>query len=220
MPAADVSARGLLLDIGGVVLRGGPDLVRALADEDPRLRDVADRLQIATERDELWQQMLRREVSERAYWAQRSEELGRAVGERWDTRAMINRMYDRPQDEWLNEDVLDLMIDTKKAGLALGALTNDMADFHGEEWVREQDWLEHFDVIIDASMTGVMKPAPEAFAAGAGALGLQPEEIVYLDDMPWNVAGGLRAGLQAVHVSYADRAAAVRQARQLLGLPD
>lgn len=212
------SARALLLDIGGVVLRNAATLVRLLADDEPALREVADRLAIATEADQLWQRMLRREVSERAYWARRAAELGAAIGESWDTRTMITKMYDRPADRWLNEAVVDLMVDAKQAGLALGALTNDLADFHGAEWVAEQRWLDHFDVIVDASDTGVLKPDPRAFKAGAEALGLPPGEIVYLDDMPWNVEGGRSAGLQAVEVSHTNPRPAVAEARRRLGL--
>jgi putative hydrolase of the HAD superfamily len=214
-------AKGLLLDIGGVVLRAGAHLVEGLADRDRRLRVVLDRFGgIGSDRDELWHRMLAREVSERAYWARRAAELGDAVGEEWSTRTMINKLYEGPQDEWLQDEVVALMADTKAAGLALGALTNDLADFHGEEWMsRQESWLRHFDVIVDASVTGVMKPDPAAFRAGAEALGLPPEDIVYLDDMPWNVEGGLAAGLQAVRVSYDEPEQAIDEARARLGLP-
>ena len=41
--------------------------------------------------------------------------------------------------------------------------------------------------------------------------------MVYLDDMPVNVAGGLAVGLQAIEVLYADRAHAIDEARRRLG---
>jgi putative hydrolase of the HAD superfamily len=215
-------AKGLLLDIGGVVLQNGAHLVNRLAQREPRLgpyvAQVSGATGIAGAGDELWQQMLRHEVTERAYWAQRARELGAALGHTWDTRAMITVLYDMPREEWLLQPTVDLMRDTKAAGLPLGALTNDLEDFHGPDWVLRQDWLSLFDVVVDASLTGLMKPAPEAFAAGADALGLAPQEIVYLDDMPWNVAGGLRAGLQAIEVRYADPEAALAEARRRLGL--
>ncbi len=74
-------------------------------------------------------------------------------------------------------------------------------------------------MIVDAADTGVLKPDPRAFAAGADALGLPPAEIVFLDDMPWNVSGG--AGLRVARdpgVSYDEPEAAIAQARSLLGL--
>ena len=216
-------AKGLLLDIGGVVLQNGAHLVNRLAAREPSLQSyvrlIGGEQGIAGPDDELWQQMLRHEVTERAYWARRARELGEELGQQWDTRAMITALYEMPREEWLRSATLDLMVDTKEAGLPLGALTNDLADFHGDEWVSQQDWLRLFDVVVDASLTGVMKPAREAFETGADALGLPAEEIVYLDDMPWNVAGGLAAGLQAIEVMYAEPEAAIDEARLRLGLP-
>ena len=88
---------------------------------------------IASDRDELWQQMLRRQLTERDYWAQRAAEFGAAVGETWDTRALMDRFYQLPEHEWLCAATIELMTDAKAAGLRVGALTNDMTAFHGPE---------------------------------------------------------------------------------------
>jgi len=216
-------AKGLLLDIGGVVLQNAAYLVNRLAQREPRLQPFVTRVSgssgIAGSGDELWQRMLRHEVTERAYWAQRARELGAELGHAWDTRAMITALYDMPRDDWLVSETIALMRDSKTAGLPLAALTNDLAAFHGPDWVSRQDWLDLFDTVVDGSVTGVMKPSPEAFLAGADALGLAPEEVVYLDDMPWNITGALAVGLQAIHVRYADPDEALDEARRRLRLP-
>jgi putative hydrolase of the HAD superfamily len=213
-------ARGLLLDIGGVVLRGGAGIAAMLADETEPLRDEAARLGVATPRDELWLRMLAGHVSERSYWATRSADLGRAVGEVWDTRAFINRLYDRPSWQLLNHEVVALMVAARQAGVPVVALTNDLVNFHGQQWVDRQQWLRHFDTIVDGSLTGVLKPDRRAFAAGIAAVGLPAAAIVYLDDMPWNVAGGIAAGLQTIEVDGAAPGPAAALARRLLGLHD
>jgi putative hydrolase of the HAD superfamily len=212
-------AGGLMLDIGGVVLRGGVAIADLLADEVPELSGAAAEIGVATPRDRLWVQMLSGEVTERFYWSTRSADLGAVMGEVWDTRMLINRLYHRPTAELLNHDVIDLMLEVKSAGLPLVALTNDLAAFHGPVWVAEQEWLRHFDTIVDGSLTGVLKPDPRAFAAGAEAIGLPPPQIVFLDDMPWNVAGGAAAGLQAIQVDGSAPAAAVNEARHRLFSP-
>jgi putative hydrolase of the HAD superfamily len=221
-PAADGAPgrpAGLLLDIGGVVHHTGVRLVGRLAERQPAMRPVIEEIGgIGSDRDELWQRVLRGQVTERDYWAQRAAELGAAVGETWDTRAMMRRFYELPEQEWLCAATVELMADTKAAGLRLGALTNDMTAFHGPEWVARQEHLKLFDVIMDASLTGVMKPDPRAFAGGAGALGLPPERIVFLDDMPWNTEGARQAGMTAVRVPWDDPGPAIDTARKLLGL--
>jgi putative hydrolase of the HAD superfamily len=212
--------RGLLLDIGGVLHETAGHLVGRYAEREPAVRTVLDRIGgITSERDELWQRMLRREVTERDYWAQRATELGAALGETWDTRVMIDRLYQLPRAEWLRADMIALMTDTRKAGLPLGALTNDMAAFHGQDWVDRQDYLGLFDVFIDASVTGVLKPDPRAFRSAAEALGLPPGQIVFLDDMPGNVEGARAIGMTAIRVPWDDAAPAIDTARNLLGLP-
>lgn len=200
-----------------------PEAIRrcaAFAEREPAVRTVLDRIGgITSQRDELWQRMLRCEVTERDYWAQRATELGAALGETWDTRAMIERLYELPQREWLRADVVALMTDTRRRGLRLGALTNDMAKFHGQEWVDRQEYLKLFDVFIDASVTGVLKPDPRAFRSAADALGLPPGQIVFLDDMPGNVEGARAVGMTAIRVPWDDPAPAIDVARDLLGLP-
>ena len=218
-PGPAPGGRGLLLDIGGVVVDTGLHLVARLAEREPAIRPLLDRIGgLGTERDELWQRVLRREVTDRAYWAQRAAEVGAALGETWDTRAMMHRLYALPREQWLRADVVRLMADTRAAGLPLGALTNDMGDFHGPDWVAQQDYLKLFDVIVDASVTGVRKPDPRAFLAAAEALRRPPGQVVFLDDMPWNVAAAAEVGMLAVQVLQGRPGPAVDAARDLLGL--
>jgi putative hydrolase of the HAD superfamily len=171
------------------------------------------------EHDDLWHRMLAHEVSERAYWAQRSTELGTALGvAEGGTRALMQVLYGGPAEDWLQQEVLDLMADVRAAGLPLGALTNDLAAFHAQEWIDQQAWLGMFDVVVDGSRTGVLKPDPKAFTAATQALGLPPEDVVFLDDMPWNVDGGLAAGLQAIRLEQGHPGPGIAEARHRLGL--
>jgi putative hydrolase of the HAD superfamily len=211
--------RGLLLDIGGVVHNTGVRMVERLARREPAMQPVIEEIGgIASDRDELWQRMLRRQVTERDYWARRAAELGAAVGETWDTRALMDRFYQLPEHEWLCAATIELMTDAKASGLRVGALTNDMTAFHGPEWVARQEHLKLFDVIVDASLTGVMKPDPRAFRGGADALGVPAEQIVFLDDMPWNTEGARQAGMTAIRVPWDDPIPAIATARELLRL--
>ncbi len=82
----------------------------------------------------------------------------------------------------------------------------------------QQDYLKLFDVIVDASVTGVRKPDPRAFLAAAEALRRPPGQAVFLDDMPWNVAAAAEVGMLAVQVPQDRPGPAVGAARDLLGL--
>jgi putative hydrolase of the HAD superfamily len=214
-----VQARGLLLDIGGVVLRSGREMFVPRARSEPRLRGFVERTDLAGPGDERWRAMIAHEITERAYWEETAAAVGDELGETgWRTRDLIVWLYHAPQADWLVEDVVDLMAEVKAAGLSLAALTNDLVDFHGQEWADEQRWLDLFDVVVDASITGVLKPDPGAYRLAIEAMGLEAGEIVYLDDMPVNVRGAAEAGLQAIEVLYDDRGRAVHEARRRLGL--
>ncbi len=219
MPPPEAPAAALLLDLGGVVLRHGVELVALLAEREPAVRaEVGAYGGVGSPRDELWQQMLRHEVGEREYWSIRSAAIGRALGRAWDTRDLMTAMYERPRGEWLREGALRLMHDARSAGLPVGALTNDLEAFHGAAWVADQDWLGGFDVVVDGSVTGVLKPDPRAYAGAVEALGVPAARIVFLDDMPWNLDGGRAAGMQVVPVLYEDPESAFDRARSLLGV--
>ena len=213
-------ARALILDLGGVVLRNARELLQSRsALGAPEVAAYVETVDFAGPGDELWHSMLAGEVTERAFWARRAAEIGGVLGRgHWTTRELIGWLYERPESDWLAEEVVALMRDTKTAGLPLVALTNDLVDFHGQVWVEAQEWLKPFDAIVDGSVTGVLKPDPAAYGMAVEATGVPAGETVYLDDMPVNVAGGLAVGLQAIEVDHYDKAAAVAEARRRLGL--
>jgi putative hydrolase of the HAD superfamily len=213
------AARGLLLDIGGVIVRSGRELMVDRARHEPAMADYVTRTDFGGPGDARWQSMLAHEMTERAYWHQMAGEIGEELGHSdWETRDLIRWMYHAAEANWLIDDTLALMAEVKDAGLQLAALTNDMVDFHGQEWVDAQRWLDVFDVIVDGSLTGVLKPDPRAYRLAVEAMELPAHQIVYLDDMPVNVAAGAAAGLQAIEVLYADRERSFNEARRRLGL--
>ena len=71
---------------------------------------------------------------------------------------------------------------------------------------------------MDGSVTGVLKPDPRAYQTAAEQLGHRPGEIVFLDDLPYNVAGAVAIGMIAIHVDVTAPGAAFAAARAVLGL--
>jgi HAD superfamily hydrolase (TIGR01509 family) len=52
--------------------------------------------------------------------------------------------------------------------------------------------------LVVSGVTGVRKPAAAAYQAGLNALGVDPEQCVFVDDSSSNVEGGLAAGLDSI----------------------
>ena len=78
--------------------------------------------------------------------------------------------------------------------------------------------LAGVDALVDASVTGILKPDPRAYALAATALGAEPGDIVFVDDMPWNVEGARRAGMIALELDLSDPDEVFERARKELRL--
>lgn len=212
-------AKGLLLDFGGVVQRSPLELMGRVDGSDPALsRVLARRGPFGEARDELWARFEAGEIGEPDYWARRAEEIGAALGQRWQVRDLLTWLFAVPEDVQIRPEAARLLDDVHAAAVPVGILTNDLTAFFGEAWQRGIVALQRVDVIVDGSVTGVLKPDGAAFEAGAAALGLAPADLVFLDDLSWNVEGARAAGLTAFRVDITDPAAAFAAARAALGL--
>lgn len=211
--------RALLLDLGGVVFRSGAEMLAAFGRHEPRARGVvARRGPLGPEPDELWERMLRQEISERDYWSARAAEIGHALGQGWDARELMDAIYGVPGEPLIRPVAEALIVDARAAGIAVGVLTNDLTAFHGEGAAARFPVLADLEVLVDASLTGVLKPDPRAYRIAAERMRRPPAEIVFLDDMPWNVTGAQEAGMIAVLVDLVRPELAFEAARQLLDL--
>jgi putative hydrolase of the HAD superfamily len=78
--------------------------------------------------------------------------------------------------------------------------------------------LQHFDVIIDASYTGILKPDRRAYEMCTEALGVAPADCVFVDDQSRNVLGAIDLGWQTVQFDVTQPAGSYQRALALLGL--
>jgi putative hydrolase of the HAD superfamily len=85
----------------------------------------------------------------------------------------------------------------RSAGLRLGVVSN--SDGRVEEALEAAGLREFFDVVVDSALVGVEKPDPRIFHAALDALGVAPEEALYVGDLyEVDVVGARAAGIEAV----------------------
>lgn len=73
---------------------------------------------------------------------------------------------------------------------------------HEAAWrSRYRHALDHFQEIFVSSSIGMRKPDEAAFHWVAAAMGMRPEQILFLDDNAANVDGAARAGLRTARVN-------------------
>jgi glucose-1-phosphatase len=98
----------------------------------------------------------------------------------------------------LNEPIAPLIADLKRRGytLVLGSNTNDL---HAAQFRRQfAETLAHFDRLVLSYEVGWIKPHASFFHACADAAGAPPEECVFIDDLPENVAGARATGMTGI----------------------
>jgi putative hydrolase of the HAD superfamily len=106
----------------------------------------------------------------------------------------------------------------RAAGCRLAILSNELDLFYGRALRERMALLRLFDVIVDATYTGVLKPDPRAYEDCLARLGIAPAEALFADDQPRNVEGARRVGLPVVLFDVLDPARSVRAAAGQLGL--
>ena len=76
--------------------------------------------------------------------------------------------------------------------------------------------LSLFDGIVESSRVGVRKPDPRFYAMACEALGIEPAQAVFLDDLGINLKPARAMGMTTIKVE--DPASALAQLSEVLGL--
>lgn len=212
--------RALILDFGGVVTR----TLFETHDVTERALGLAPgtltwRGPFDPASDPLWVSMQNREITERDYWMERTREVGRLVGEDWtDMKTFVQRARGADADLVLRPQARDAILAAKKAGLRLAILSNELDLFYGVEFRRRFPLIDLFDVIVDATYTGILKPDPRAYELVLAELGLPREACVFVDDQAKNIEGAEAVGLPHVHFDVTQPADGYARALSMLGL--
>lgn len=169
--------------------------------------------------DPLWREMQADRISERDYWLTRTREVGALVGENWDRmETFVQRARGADPAAVIRPEAVAAIEAVKAAGMKLAVLSNELDLFYGAGFRKRLPLLRDFDVIVDATHTGILKPDPRAYAAVTTSLGVAAADCVFVDDQARNVAGAERAGMCAVHFDVTAPAASYRAALRLLGI--
>ena len=111
-------------------------------------------------------------------------------------------------------DVVERALQIKASGVRTALVTNNVAEF-GKAWRTMIPVDDLFDTVVDSCETGVRKPNPAIFRLALEALDVGPEQAVFLDDHPANVAAAESVGITGIVVGE-DRLAAFDELETLL----
>lgn len=169
--------------------------------------------------DPLWQDMQADKLSERDYWLARTREVGRLLGEEWDRmETFVQRARGADVEAVIRPEAVATIHAAKAAGRKLAILSNELDLFYGADFRQRLPLLQLFDVVVDATYTGILKPDLRAYALVTEALGMSAADCVFVDDQKRNADGGVRAGMRVVHFDVLRPAESFAEARRLLGV--
>jgi putative hydrolase of the HAD superfamily len=105
--------------------------------------------------------------------------------------------------------------DLRAAGLRTAILSN--MPFPVRDYVLRCAWLPDFDVRVFSCEASLCKPEPEIYRNCLSKLGVQPSEVLFLDDREPNIRAAEALGWHAV--LFTDPASAAREIEQRFSLP-
>ncbi len=149
-----------------------------------------------------------------AFWTRISDDAGLRL-----SPTEIERLIENDVLMWstLNEPMIRWVHAVQDAGFKTAILSN-----MGEELVRymrqEFGWLGRFDHHTWSCELRIAKPDPAIYTYTCEKLGVAPEDALFLDDKPENIAAAHSVGLQAIQFSTVTALQAELEQRGLLNL--
>jgi putative hydrolase of the HAD superfamily len=214
------SSKALVLDFGGVISRTlfeTHELSEAALGLPPGT--LTWRGPFAPETDALWQAMQADHITEREYWMARTRSVGKLVGEEWnDMQTFVQRARGADVQAVIRPEAIAAVHQAKAAGCKLAVLSNELDLFYGASFRERLPLLNHFDVIIDATYTGILKPDRRAYEMCSEALGVSGAGCVFVDDQSRNVLGAMKLGWQTVQFDVTHPAESYQRALKLLDI--
>ena len=211
-------SRALVLDFGGVISK----TLFETHDLSERALGLAPgtltwRGPFDPDGDATWRAMQAGEITERDYWALRMRETGALVGENWTEFAeFVGRVRGADPAAVIRPEALAAIGKARDAGCRLAILSNELDLFYGADFRNRLPFLVDFELIVDATYTGILKPDPRAYGFITDGLGIAAAECVFVDDQMKNIRGALAAGMQAVPFDVTRPAESYDQALELL----
>ncbi len=197
-----MSVRGIVFDYGGVLARWP---------EPPDFSPIAEEIGLTWEMYRSGFAKYRRaydggEISCRDMYARIVADNALSADE-----GQLVRLVRADDESWThpNPDVLEWMRDLKAYGFKVGILTNMEADYF-RNWF-SRFFAEHValaDALVVSGVEGVTKPDAAIYRLMESRLGLAPQALVFMDDMPGNVAAAKSLGWNAFRFTASDAARA------------
>ena len=193
--------RALILDFGGtiVTMDGNAESARAVAAElGVPLEDVmAEVLDHPDWTDAMLGKYTIEEFDQRLY---------QRLGKPYDPaqHPLIYRMF---ANEILNTNLLAVADEMRARQGKSAILSNATFDLEERLLIGKFGILDRFDLVVNSSRLGIVKPDPAIYRHTLDLLEVEPHEAIFVDDLPVNVEAAAALGIHAIQ--FRDEAQAI-----------
>jgi putative hydrolase of the HAD superfamily len=199
----------VLFDLGGVVQDSPLAAIARYEREHGLPPNAINRAVVAAGERGAWSRLERGELTVEA-WCGPFETDCRAQGLAVDGTRLMQYIAEagRPRPQ-----MLSAIRRLRLHGLRVGALTNN---WRAERAPEPHPLRPHFDAFVESRAVGMRKPDPRIYRLACQALGVEPPEAAFLDDIGSNLKAARALGMHTVKVEDPDDA--LRELSALVGL--
>ncbi len=201
--------RAIMFDFGGVISSSPFEAFAHLEAERGLPRDFIRTVNATNSDANAWAQLERGELDLETFGTLWSAEA-RALGHELDGRQVLARLAGeiRPQ--------MVAAIRACRPAFKTACLTNNFTRAEAVLSAEVAAVYALFDAVLESRVLGVRKPDPRFYELACEALGVEPEQCVFLDDLGVNLKPARALGMHTIKVS--DPNAALTELEALLGV--
>lgn len=195
--------RAVIFDLGGVVLESPIEHFRSHETRSGLPRHFISQLVVASGHSGAWARLERGELEMHEFYAAFDAEA-RAAGAALSAATL---MAELAEVSVVRPEMLDAVRRVRARALKTAALTNNWKsnDAHAE---RTHALKPEFDVFVESCRLGMRKPEPRIYEHVCRLLGVEPAEVVFLDDIGANLKPARAMGMVTIKVTDARTAIA------------
>jgi putative hydrolase of the HAD superfamily len=202
--------RAVMFDFGGVVSTSPFEAFARLETEHGLPAGFIRGVNATNPDANAWAQLERGEIAVDVFGPEWAAEA-RALGHEVDGRMVLERLGGdiRPQ--------MVAAIKSCRTTYKTACLTNNFGSVESVASKEVAAVFALFDAVLESRVLGVRKPDPRFYELACAAVGVQPEEVVFLDDLGVNLKPARALGMRTIKVTDPDQA--LVELEQILGHP-
>ena len=199
----------VIFDFGGVITASPFEAFNRLEEERGLPRDFVRRVNAADPDGNAWARFERAEIDAAAFDTLFAAEA-KAMGHILEGEAVLAVLAGAVRPAMV------AALDTLKASnFGIACITNNVPSGKGAGMARSEKLaaevaaiMARFDHVIESSKVGVRKPDPRIYEMMCEALGAEPANCIYLDDLGINCKPASQLGMHAIKVTSGEQALA------------